>query len=627
MSEVIKVISEADASNRYLTSEAMDQLKKFVNRGEQRVRAAKSLTDNREKIIATATLTFFSRRLSTLFIDRSSYTETMVATTMRDLDYYLRLVTYAVIAGDTSVIDDIGLLGACEMFTSLGIPLRSVAAGIFSVAIASTYITSQEENEEVQPYFEYIISAFDGLSHHLRRLIKKICAEEIKGSSYYSNLQEKIENEEFVTNDFYFEIWEPKSQHEWLIMDKLSQQIQYTGVEDKPAFEAAASVLFESWRDMPIPIKKKVWREREIIAALYSHMEEWQEIPGFSHIGVAKNPSSVNNNPVGCIVFNFDCSDSYYDRFSIPRSIEVESSIRDFSQEKEIFIWLESSLPFANYAQSITSRENPASETISKHTDGKLQSGDLIVGSNRKIDRVDQKRAVTLSTFVTSQNSTEVIRPQAMSVRHGFTGGYTDIRYYSSRADEKIGTVSYQSITQEEQAEKLDISIINLEEAIEPNCSLKWIDTVPGKLIPCWTGALVQMYGGVSGHVTGYIHNSMVIFPGASSPIIPDFTAIISSCPGDSGSLLVGGNDDSGNPIPTPEDKAIATSTIEEFKFASLGILIAGAPKGGNYEGLAYFRPMLNICQQLHIKLYSERDQLPKDANEQSEQNLAAPSI
>ena len=42
---------------------------------------------------------------------------------LRDFSWYLRLVTYGGLAGSTSFIESAGLIGAREMYNSLGVPM------------------------------------------------------------------------------------------------------------------------------------------------------------------------------------------------------------------------------------------------------------------------------------------------------------------------------------------------------------------------------------------------------------------------------------------------------------------------------------------------------------------------
>jgi allophycocyanin alpha subunit len=46
----------------------------------------------------------------------------MTAICLRDMDYYLRLITYSVEAGDTTPIQEIGIVGVRQMYKSLGTP-------------------------------------------------------------------------------------------------------------------------------------------------------------------------------------------------------------------------------------------------------------------------------------------------------------------------------------------------------------------------------------------------------------------------------------------------------------------------------------------------------------------------
>lgn len=49
---------------------------------------------------------------------------------LRDMDYFLRYCSYAVVAGDISVLDERLLAGLRETFNSLGIPLGPTARSI-----------------------------------------------------------------------------------------------------------------------------------------------------------------------------------------------------------------------------------------------------------------------------------------------------------------------------------------------------------------------------------------------------------------------------------------------------------------------------------------------------------------
>jgi allophycocyanin alpha subunit len=83
----------------------------------------------------------------------------MTATCLRDLDYYLRLITYGVVAGDVTPIEEIGVVGVREMYRSLGTPIDGVATGVRAMKDAATSMMSGEDAAEAGAYFDYLIGA------------------------------------------------------------------------------------------------------------------------------------------------------------------------------------------------------------------------------------------------------------------------------------------------------------------------------------------------------------------------------------------------------------------------------------------------------------------------------------
>jgi allophycocyanin alpha subunit len=83
----------------------------------------------------------------------------MTATCLRDLDYYLRLISYGIVAGDVTPIEEIGLVGVRELYRSLGTPIEAVAEGIRCMKTVATSLLSYEEAAEVATYFDYVIGA------------------------------------------------------------------------------------------------------------------------------------------------------------------------------------------------------------------------------------------------------------------------------------------------------------------------------------------------------------------------------------------------------------------------------------------------------------------------------------
>jgi allophycocyanin alpha subunit len=159
MSIVTKSIVNADAEARYLSPGELDRIKSFVASGATRLRIAQTLTDSRERIVKQAGDSLFQKRPDVVSPGGNAYGEEMTATCLRDLDYYLRLVTYGVVSGDVTPIEEIGLVGVREMYKSLGTPIDAVAEGVRAMKNAATSMMSGEDASEAGAYFDFVIGA------------------------------------------------------------------------------------------------------------------------------------------------------------------------------------------------------------------------------------------------------------------------------------------------------------------------------------------------------------------------------------------------------------------------------------------------------------------------------------
>ncbi len=159
MSIVTKSIVNADAEARYLSPGELDRIKSFVTSGESRLRIAQTLTDSRERIVKQAGDALFQKRPDVVSPGGNAYGEEMTATCLRDLDYYLRLVTYGVVSGDVTPIEEIGIVGVREMYKSLGTPVEAVAQGIAEMKSAAVSMMSGDDASEAGAYFDYVIGA------------------------------------------------------------------------------------------------------------------------------------------------------------------------------------------------------------------------------------------------------------------------------------------------------------------------------------------------------------------------------------------------------------------------------------------------------------------------------------
>jgi allophycocyanin alpha subunit len=159
MSIVTKSIVNADAEARYLSPGELERIKAFVTTGESRLRIAQTLSESRERIVKQAGDRLFQKRPDCVSPGGNAYGEEMTATCLRDMDYYLRLITYGVVAGDVTPIEEIGLVGVREMYKSLGTDIGAVAQSVREMKEVATSMMSGEDTSEAASYFDYVIGA------------------------------------------------------------------------------------------------------------------------------------------------------------------------------------------------------------------------------------------------------------------------------------------------------------------------------------------------------------------------------------------------------------------------------------------------------------------------------------
>lgn len=157
MSIVSQVILKADDELRYPSSGELQGIKSFLDTGLLRVKIAETLSENEKKIVEKASQELFKKRPDFRAPGGNAAGQKQYNQCIRDFGWYLRLATYGVLAGDKEPIEKIGLIGAKEMYNSLGVPLPGMVESIRCLKTAALALLSKEEAEETAPYFDYMI--------------------------------------------------------------------------------------------------------------------------------------------------------------------------------------------------------------------------------------------------------------------------------------------------------------------------------------------------------------------------------------------------------------------------------------------------------------------------------------
>lgn len=157
MSIVAQVIAQSDAAERFLDTAELTKLQDFFTNGETRIRAAQKLAENQQKIVDEGSKRFWSQCPNT---PSNSGNPQKTALCQRDQGWYIRLVSYCVLAGNSKPLEDIGLDGMRDMYVSLGVPLQNLKVAMRCIKEVASGMMTSEEAALAAPYFDQLIRAF-----------------------------------------------------------------------------------------------------------------------------------------------------------------------------------------------------------------------------------------------------------------------------------------------------------------------------------------------------------------------------------------------------------------------------------------------------------------------------------
>jgi phycobilisome core component len=127
---VTNLIKTYDITGRYLDRNALDSLKSYFDTGAARIAAAGVINANAASIVRQAGSRLFEEQPELIRPGGYAYTTRRYAACLRDMDYYLRYASYAIVAGDNYVLDERVLQGLRETYNSLGVPIAPTVRGI-----------------------------------------------------------------------------------------------------------------------------------------------------------------------------------------------------------------------------------------------------------------------------------------------------------------------------------------------------------------------------------------------------------------------------------------------------------------------------------------------------------------
>jgi len=159
--KIANVTNNYDLLGRSISRDEIATLKDFLETGTARVQAASIISSNSAEIVKKALAQLFEEQPELLKPGGNAYTTRRHRMYVRDMGYFLRYCSYALVAGDNSVLDERLLAGLRDTFNSLGIPLGSTARSIYLMKkiVKEKLAEAQIENSGffVDEPFDYVV--------------------------------------------------------------------------------------------------------------------------------------------------------------------------------------------------------------------------------------------------------------------------------------------------------------------------------------------------------------------------------------------------------------------------------------------------------------------------------------
>jgi len=157
MSVVRDLILQADDQLRYPTGGELRSMADFLNGGVRRLQVVRTLTDSERKIVEQAAKRLFQLKPEYVAPGGNAYGQKQRAQCLRDYSWYLRLVTYGILSSSTELIQQIGLVGAREMYNSLGVPMPGMVEAMRTLKEAAIDLLNADDAAMASPYFDFLI--------------------------------------------------------------------------------------------------------------------------------------------------------------------------------------------------------------------------------------------------------------------------------------------------------------------------------------------------------------------------------------------------------------------------------------------------------------------------------------
>jgi len=140
---ISNIVNKYDITGKYLDSTGIREIEEYFNTALERLEITGLIASNSSKIVKETATKLYLEQPELLRPGGNSYTTRRYATCLRDIDYYLRYISYSLISGNNNILNERLLDGLKETYSSLSVPIGPIVRTV--EILKSTVLTEIEE--------------------------------------------------------------------------------------------------------------------------------------------------------------------------------------------------------------------------------------------------------------------------------------------------------------------------------------------------------------------------------------------------------------------------------------------------------------------------------------------------